>query len=279
MAPNMTYDQPDCDSHVAAPATLYPGKVMHARLKPFGHRFTYCVFTILIDLDQLDSAASLSRLFSVNGSNLVSFHEADHIEKDSGFKTLRAQIDALCERAGVPPPHKVRLLAYPRVMGFVFNPLSVYFCEDETGAPMCLVYEVRNTFGERHTYVCAVETDDISDAGIRQERTKIFYVSPFIDMGARYHFRVALPNETVRLRILETEAGEPLLSAAFSGKAAPLSTRTLLAQTIRLPFMTIKVVAGIHWEALKLWIKGANFHSRGTPPPTVSTRDAVKSAR
>ena len=256
-------------------ARLYPGKVMHARLKPFGHRFNYKVFSLLVDLDRLDEAHRLSALFSINRSNLVSFHERDHLPKEGGFGSLRAYADDLVERAGGARPERILLLAYPRLAGYVFNPLSVYFCYGDSGALTTVIYEVRNTFGESHTYVCPVEAGQLTAAGLRQERTKIFYVSPFIDLGMRYHFRIQPPGETVKVRILETDDGEPLLSAAFAGEARPLSTSGLAGQLARLPFMTLKVMAGIHWEALKLWLKGAKFYSRGAPPEPVSVKDAA----
>jgi len=258
---------------VNEPARLYPGKVMHARLMPFGHRFTYRVFSLLVDLDRLEEANRLSRLFSVNRPNLVSFYEADHVEKDSGASSLRTYADELIAATGLPRPARIHLLAYPRILGYVFNPLSVYYCYDHAGDLTALIYEVRNTFGERHTYVCPIEPGQMNVSGIRQERTKIFYVSPFIDLGARYHFRMLPPGDQVRLRILETEAGKPLLSAAFAGEAMPLNSASLAGLLARLPFMTLKIMAGIHWEALKLWLKGAKFHSRGAPPATVSYRD------
>lgn len=258
---------------VAEAARLYPGQVMHARLNPFGHRFTYRVFSLLIDLDRLDDADRLSAVFSVNRANLVAFHEMDHLPGETPQASLRAAVDALVADAGLDRPAKVHLLAYPRILGYVFNPLSVYYCYGADGALTAVIYAVRNTFGERHSYVCPVEDGHMSAAGLRQERTKIFYVSPFIDLGARYHFRVLPPGDTVRLRILETEHGKPLLSAAFAGEARPLTSATLLALVMRLPFMTLKVMAGIHLEAAKLWLKGAKFHTRGTPPQAVSYRD------
>ena len=237
-------------------ARLYPGKVMHARLMPFGHRFTYRVFSLLIDLDRLADAGRLSNLFSVNRSNLVSFHERDHLGPDAITKTLRAHIDRLLGEAGIDRPSRIQLLCYPRILGYVFNPLSVYYCHAPGGGLSAVVYEVRNTFGEKHTYVCPVMRDDVTAGGLRQERTKIFYVSPFIDMRARYHFRMLPPGKSVRMRILETENGHPLLSATFSGEAADLTTRNLFAQLVSLPFMTLKIMVGIHWEALKLWLEG-----------------------
>jgi DUF1365 family protein len=245
---------------------------MHARLMPFGHRFTYKVFSLLIDLDRLAEADRMTPLFSVNGANLVSFRERDHLP-DGRTGGLRTHIDILVAEAGLPRPEHVQLLCYPRILGYVFNPLSVYYCHMPDGSLGALIYEVRNTFGEKHTYVCPIEPGQLSQAGIRQQRTKIFYVSPFIDLGARYQFRMLPPGDAVRLRILELENGKPLLAATFSGEARPLGTASLAGQLARFPLMTFKIVAGIHWEALKLWLKGAKFHSRGAPPAPVSYKD------
>ncbi|MCV3240626.1 DUF1365 domain-containing protein [Mesorhizobium sp. ZC-5] len=255
-----------------AAAVLYPGEVMHHRLKPFGHRFVYTVFSLLVDIDRLTEAGCMSRLLSVNGANLASFWEKDHVERDG--ETLRAHADRLLAGAGLEKPAaRILLLAYPRIFGYVFNPISVYFAYDENDALIALVYAVRNTFGERHTYVAPILAGDLSDAGIRQERTKIFHVSPFVEMGTRYHFRILPPGRTVRLRIHETENGEPLLAATFCGNAEKLGTAALSACLLKFPLMTWKIMVGIHWEALKLWLKGARFHRSPPPPKPVSYRD------
>jgi len=257
----------------AAAASLYSGEVMHARLKPFAHRFSYRVFSLLLDLDRLPEAGRQSVLFSVDRPGLVSFHQKDHAEGE----TLRRQADRLLADAGLTErASRILLLAYPRILGYVFNPISVYFAYGAGGKLVALIYAVRNTFGESHTYVALVEDGDLTQAGIRQERTKIFHVSPFIDMGARYHFRVLPPGEIVRLRIHETEAGTPLLSATFAGEHRELSTRGLARTLLRTPLMTWKVIAGIHYEALKLWLKGARFHNSPPPPKPVSFRDEAK---
>lgn len=258
----------------AAPAMLYPGKVMHMRLKPFGHRFNYRVFTCLFDLDALQNAAKLSSAFSLNRFNLISFYEKDHLPIGDN-RSIRDYVSELVEKAGCARPSRILLLAYPRILGFVFNPIANYFCYDDAGNLTAVIYEVRNTFKERHTYVCKVEDGQLNAAGLRQERNKIFYVSPFMDMNMRYHFRVTPPCDAVKIRIFETEGLDPILSATFSGKARPFTTQNLIGQAVRLPFMTLKVVAGIHWEALKLVFKGAKYHSRGKPPAPVSYRDTA----
>jgi DUF1365 family protein len=245
---------------------------MHARLRPFGHRFVYRVFSLLVDLDRLNELDSMSALFSVNKPNLASFHESDHVERAG--ETIRAFADRLLAGAGIAEPAaRILLLAYPRIFGYVFNPISVYFAYGDNGRLIALIYSVRNTFGQRHTYVAPVEPGDLSEAGVRQTRTKIFHVSPFIDMGACYHFRVLPPGKVVRLRIHETEKGEPLLAATFVGEAKTLATPQLAACLLKIPFMTWKITAGIHWEALKLRLKGARFHKSPAPPKPVSYRD------
>jgi len=255
-----------------AAGVLYSGEVMHHRLKPFGHRFAYTVFSLLIDIDRLAELDRQSVLFSVNRPNLASFRESDHVER--GGETLRGFADRLLSEAGLKrPAARILLLAYPRIFGYVFNPISVYFCYDGDERLVALIYAVRNTFGERHTYVAPVEPGDLSAAGVRQTRTKIFHVSPFIDMGARYHFRVLPPGKVVRLRIHETERDEPLLEAVFSGTVRNLGTGQLAACLLKIPFMTWKIMAGIHWEALKLWMKGARFHRSPPPPKPASYRD------
>jgi DUF1365 family protein len=253
---------------------LFPGEVMHARLKPFGHRFVYTVFSLLLDIDRLGEANKASPIFSVNCPNLTSFCESDQVERPG--ETVRQFVDRLLAQSGLrAPAARVLLLCYPRIFGYVFNPISVYFAYDAAGDLTAMIYAVRNTFGERHTYVAPIRPGEFGPAGVRQERTKIFHVSPFIEMGARYHFRVLPPGRIVRLRIHETENGEPLLAATFVGEQKVLDTKTLGACLLKIPFMTWKITAGIHWEALKLWLKGARFHKSPPPPVAASYRDEV----
>jgi uncharacterized protein len=256
----------------AAAGTLYEGKVMHARLKPFAHRFSYRVFSTLIDIDALDALGSLSRLFSVNRFNILSFHQKDHIDARISPQSagLRAYIDALCRQANKPPPRRVLLLAYPRVFGHVFNPISVYYAYDADDQLSAVIYEVRNTFGARHAYVCPVRQGEMSDAGLRQSCAKRLHVSPFIGMSGRYDFRIVPPGQDLRLRILEHDESGPILAASFSASAKPLTTVNVVSALIRIPLLGLKVVGLIHFEALRLWLKGAIFHQSPAPPPPTS---------
>jgi len=256
---------------------LIRGKVMHARMKPVAHRFAYDVFALLVDLDRLPAAGKASRLFGVNRPGLVSFFESDHGPCDGS--ALRSYVARILLPLGIDlAGGRVLLQCYPRVFGYVFNPLSVYFAYDRTGALAAVVYEVRNTFGERHTYVAPVRPGDLTEAGLRQERDKLFYVSPFNGMAMRYRFRVRPPTSDFALRILETDERGPLLAAAFSGRVEPLTTRALVSALIDVPLLTLKVTAGIHWEALKLWIKGMRLVERPAAPPALSYGPALSAA-
>jgi DUF1365 family protein len=250
--------KPDAAAEAAA---LYVGCVMHARLKPIGHRFSYRVMSLLIDLDRLADADRQSRLFGVNRAALYSFHEADHGKRDGS--SLRAYAQRCAAERGIDlTGGRVLLLCYPRLLGYTFNPLSVYFCYRADGELALLIYEVRNTFGDIHPYVLPVLSGEISDAGVRQQQDKLFYVSPFIEMAMRYHFRVLPPGERVQLRILATDRESPVLAATFDGSRRILNTKELLRAFVRLPLVTMKIMAAIHWEALRLWLKGARLVPR-----------------
>jgi len=224
----------EADSKVCSDAAaLYFGDVMHARLKPMGHRFSYRVMSLLIDLDRLDDADRQSPLFGVNRAALYSFHERDHGSRDGS--SLRAYAQRCATEHGIDlSGGRVLLLCYPRLFGYTFNPLSVYFCYRASGELALMIYEVRNTFGEIHPYILPVSASESSAAGIRQQQDKTFHVSPFIAMAMRYHFRVS----------------------------PPLNTARLLKSLAALPLVTFKVMAAIHWEALRLWIKGARLVPR-----------------
>lgn len=263
-ADDMAFPPPD------VPAVFYVGPVMHARFRPVPHRFQYQVFSLLVDLDRLEEANRLSRFFSVGRFNLIGFDLRPHGPRP-GDDPRRA-IPRMLEEAGLAEPvEKVFLLCYPRVMGFVFNPLSVYFAYGAGDRLIGVVYEVRNTFGERHSYVAPVRQGEVSPAGLRQSASKLFYVSPFLDQTMRYLFRVLPPGgERLSLRILETDPAGPMLAATFTGRPEPITDRACLRLTFRMPLMTLKVVAGIHFEALRLWLKGIRFFSRPARPPAIS---------
>lgn len=234
-------------------SALYEGWVMHRRLRPRHHRFQYSVFALLLDLDELPTLDRRLKLFAHNRWGLFSFQDHDH--GDGG--ALNAWLDHLLEDAGITADGARRVLCYPRILGYVFNPLSVWFCHDLQNRLKAIIYEVHNTYEERHAYVLAVG-DEIRP--VRQDCAKGFYVSPFLSRDCRYHFRVSPPGEQVAITIQEEEDGQPILNASFAGKRRVLSDRTLLAMLLRYPLMTLKVVAAIHYEAVRLMLKGVRRH-------------------
>jgi uncharacterized protein len=256
-------------------ACLYVGKVMHARLNPFGHRFSYRVFSLLLDIDQQDRANHQTWLFGIGKKRLMTFADKDHGYRDGS--PLRPWVEECLKAAGTPAPHRILLLCYPKIFGYVFNPLSVFYCYDIAGALTAVIYEVRNTFGEKHAYVAPVSQDELSDAGLRQERDKLFYVSPFLKMNLTYRFRMRPPTDkNVSIRILEMSEDKPILSATFNGEYKQLNTWNTLKALLLIPFVPFKVIAAIHWEALRLWIMGARLSDRPSPPDAYSFKDTQK---
>lgn len=241
-----------------APVCLYQGQVFHARLRPKPHRFAYRVFSILIDIDRLDEANRLSPLFSVNRFNLLSFHEKDH--GDASGQPVRQSVDQLLKETGLPVDGtQVLLLCYPRLFGFAFNPISVYYVFRQ-GEPMALLHEVRNTFGERHTYVVPMEPGSVTAADLRHSFHKRFHVSPFLGMEQSYTMSLSPPGEALRMRILASDRDGPVMVAGFAGQRRNLTSRAILGVFLGMPLMTFKVVTGIYVEALKLWAKGLPLH-------------------
>jgi DUF1365 family protein len=222
----------------------------------------------LIDLDRLADADRRSLLFGVNRRALYAFYERDHGRRDGS--SLRAYAADCARTHGIElAGGKVLLLCYPRLLGYAFNPLSVYFCFDAADNLVLMIYEVRNTFRQMHHYVLPVAPTERRAALIRQQQDKTFYVSPFIEAGMRYHFRITRPGDAVKLRILETDADGPLLAATFSGRQRPLTSASLAKVFLVLPFVTAKIMAAIHWQALRLWLKGAKLVP-GAPSGTAS---------
>jgi uncharacterized protein len=248
---------------IGANSALYLGEVVHQRLKPRRHRLAYRVFSLLVDLDELPVLDRQLRFFSYNRFNLFSFLDRDHGPGEAA--PLRPWVERHLAAAKITlDGGAIRMLCYPRLLGYVFNPLTVYFCHHRNGDLAAILYEVNNTFGGRHTYVIPAARDRAGR--VSQECGKVFYVSPFNAVAGRYRFRIDPPEQHVSVVINHSDTEGPLLYAAFKARRAALSDRALLATFFRYPLMTLKVIAGIHWEALRLWRKGLRLVDRPEPP-------------
>lgn len=240
---------------------LYFGRVMHKRLRPFTHRFVYRSFAMLIDIDELPLLDRKLRFFSHNRPNLFAFFDKDHGARDG--TAPRTWIERRLADQGITlHGGRIQVLCMPRMLGYVFNPLSIWFCRHRDGQLKAIVYEVRNTFGEHHAYVEAVAPDWQEGSALLQNCDKDFYVSPFIGMKAHYDFRLKPPGESLSVVIRQQIPEGELLIATQKGTRAKLSSLSLASTLLRYPFMTFKVIGAIHWEALRLWLKGARLQPR-----------------
>lgn len=240
-------------------SALYTGRVAHRR--PGKHKLCYRVFMLAFDLDEAPALDARLNLFSHNRFNLISLHDRDYGARDGS--AIRAGVENALRAAGIElEGGRIVLMTMPRVLNYVFNPLSVYFCYRRDGALAALAHEVSNTFGERHTYVLRPQYG--RDGAITQACDKRFFVSPFLDMDLRYEFRVNPPGQNASIAmIVRRQNGETALTASFSGVRRPLTDANLLRAWAGDPLMTLKVIAGIHWEALKMWLKGVRYLGRG----------------
>ncbi|MBB3320421.1 MULTISPECIES: DUF1365 domain-containing protein [unclassified Rhizobium] len=244
-------------------SALFPGKVTHKRLKPKQHRLTYHIYSLLIDLDELEALDRGLRLFSVDRFNVFSFYRKDR--GDRSGSDLKKQVERSMLAAGVEPDGgSIRLLTMPRLLGWAFNPLSAFFCYGKDGALRAILWEVDNTFGERHGYMIPVETPD--GAEIVQLCDKAFFVSPFMDMNLRYEFRVLPPSDKILISIGALDEEGLLLTARHLAQRTELTDAALLKTFFATPLLTLRVIGGIHWEAIKIWLKGVRLRVRPKPP-------------
>ncbi|MBC7670449.1 MAG: DUF1365 family protein [Gemmatimonadaceae bacterium] len=234
-------------------SALYSGVVAHGRMRPRRHRLDYRVFMLALDLDELDTLASRLKLFTHNGWNLVSLHDRDFAGKVRA--PLRPQIEAKLAQAGFDlVGGRITLLCMPRLLGKGFNPLSVYFCHDRDGRLAATIHAVRNTFGERHDYVLPVEASP--DERVRQACGKGFHVSPFMPMDLDYQFDLLPPGNRVGVGVTVHDEAGLLLAASFAGERRELTDRALLRAVATHPWQVAGVLAAIHWEAVKMVLKG-----------------------
>lgn len=240
-------------------SAIYAGRVSHRRLRPLRHRLSYRVFSLLLDLDELPALARRLRCFSLERFNLFSFHARDH--GDGSATPLRTQIEAELAKAGLPTGGRIALLCTPRMLGHQFNPISVYFCHTPAGELTAIVYEVHNTFGERHSYLIPLREAPVPGRPIVQHCAKAFHVSPFLSMDMDHEFRTEPPDgHALSLNVSTRDAQGPVLSAHYAARQRPLTDAGLLRLALGHPLIGLKVLAAIHWEALCLWLKKAPLH-------------------
>jgi uncharacterized protein len=240
---------------------LYDGSVMHKRLIPFHYRLDYKVFTLCLDIDELPRISRDLRWLKHNRFGLFSFHDRDHGLRDGS--PLRPWIEAALQHADIDAiGGKITMVCFPRLLGYAFNPIAVYYCYDRTDKLRAILYQVKNTFGEQHSYLIPVTSAQMDGGIIRQQCAKEFYVSPFIGMTADYRFRLREPDENLSILIRQSVPEGELLLATWTGRRTELSDKTLLQAFWRYPLMTAKIIVAIHWNALWIWLKGAAFHHR-----------------
>ena len=234
---------------------IYIGNVVHKRFKPKKHFFKYRVFSIFLDLDEINELEKEISFFSYNKFNILSFFDKDHGNRDGS--SIKDWIIQVLQKKNISTKNiKIKILCYPRIFGYVFNPLSIFFIYDTDSNPIAILYEVKNTFGEQHTYVFKI---NIKDQHISNNCKKKFYVSPFMDLESIYFFKVLIPNERLSVIIDQRDKEGKLLFASQDGERVKISSKNLLISYLKHPLMTLKIISAIHYEALKLWIKGVKL--------------------
>ena len=235
-------------------SAIYNGTVIHKRFKPKLHFFKYKVFSLLIDLSELNILDKNISFFSYNRFNLISFFDKDHGERN-GTSLVEWVKKNLNENKINHENIKIKLLCYPRILGYVFNPLSVFYVYNKKEELISILYEVKNTFGEQHTYIFKVENDNL----LQHNCEKKFHVSPFIEMNCNYFFRILKPAEKISVIIDQYQLNEKILYASQDGIRTDLTSFQLIKSYLKHPLMTFKIISAIHFEAFKLWTKGIKF--------------------
>ena len=235
-------------------SSIYNGTVIHKRFKPKIHFFKYQVFSLLIDLSELKILDQKISFFSYNSFNLISFFDKDHGDRD-GSSLIEWVKKNLKENKIISENIKIKLLCYPRIFGYVFNPLSVFYVYDKNEELISILYEVKNTFGEQHTYIFKVENNHL----LQHNCEKKFHVSPFIEMDCNYFFRILKPTEKISVIIDQYQSNEKILYASQDGIRRDFTSSELIRSYLKHPLMTFKIIIAIHFEAFKLWSKGIRY--------------------
>jgi len=229
---------------------IYTGKVIHKRFKPKEHYFKYNVFSLLIDLNELEEINKYIKFFSYNKFNIISFYDKDHGDRDGS--SIKLWVKKNLRNIGIMTEDvRIKLLCYPRIFGYVFNPLSTYFIYNKHSELISIFYEVKNTFGEQHTYIFKAHDEKT----VQNKCKKKFYVSPFIEMDCEYHFKTLNPREQLSVVINQNDKDGKLLFASQDGISKDFNNKNLILSYLTHPLMTFKIIGAIHYEAFKLWAK------------------------
>ena len=235
---------------------IYNGVITHTRFKPVKHFLKYKTFSFFIDLDEIEKLDKDIKIFSYNKFNIFSFYDKDHGDRDG--KNLKVWVLDNLKKFNIDENiNNIKLLCYPRIFGYVFNPLSIFYCYKDNSLK-AIFYEVKNTFNEQHTYIFKVKDKN----KIEQKCKKKFYVSPFMDMDTYYNFKLLNPNEKLSISIKQVDKEDIILTAVQTGKKKEFTFKQLLINFFRYPLMSVKIISAIHFEALLLWRKGAIYRKR-----------------
>ncbi|MDC1095821.1 DUF1365 domain-containing protein [Pelagibacteraceae bacterium] len=235
---------------------IYNGVVKHQRFKPIKHSLSYKTFSLLVDLDEIETLANNISIFSLNKFNIFSFYNLDHGVRDGS--SIKDWVLKNIKKFNISNNiTKIKLLCYPRIFGYVFNPLSIFYCYENNDL-RAIFYEVKNTFNEQHTYIFKIK----NNKKIEQKCKKKFYVSPFLDMETYYNFKLLNPKDKLSIFIKQTDGEETILTATQTGEKKEFSFKQLLINFFKYPLMTIKIISSIHYEAFFLWKKGAVYRKR-----------------
>lgn len=264
---------------------LYECRVLHERFHPKPHRFAYRVFYLALDLDELAHFDQTVPIFSVNRRNLVSIFENDYLQIDGPLHndtsaiaassapaapraSLKDRARRFCARHGVDlgAEAKITLVTLPRLFGYTFNPISLFICRDAAGTPLCAIAEVTNTYREVKHYHLPLRARAVGPAEFGARVPKHFYVSPFSALDAVFDFSVREPGSHLAVRIDDYEQRRRTLHSTLTGTANPLTTAALAGAVLRHPLVTLRVITLIHWQALRLWLKGVPHFPKAERP-------------
>ncbi len=250
---------------------LYVGQVRHRRFAPRQHSFSYTLFQLYLDLDELDSVFNKRIFWSTSGPNLAWFKRADHLG-DPDTSLANAVRDAVEDETGMRPNGPIRLLTHLRYFGIGFNPVSFYFCFDSTGEKIeAVLAEVNNTpWGEQHCYVLSESLNTGSPNKMRFNIEKQFHVSPFMAIDMQYHWHLTKPNKKLAVHIENFKQDEKVFDATLALKRKKISGKSLAEVLLRFPLITSKVMLAIYFEALRLWLKKTPFFQHSNKPEAPS---------